>query len=302
MERISMNSWISKLERKFGKYAIPNLMMYIIGLYAVGFILMASGSGIYENYLSLNAEAILHGQVWRIVTFILHPPATNIVSLLIYLIFYYVIGKNLEYRWGSFMFNLYFFTGMLLHVIAALLIYLIFGVNISMGTSYLNLSLFFAFATEFPDMQVLLFWIIPIKVKWFAILEGIYFGLVIVLGLLSPILSFRTLLTLASFGLPVSLVSAVSALVSTGNFLLFFFSMKSMRHLSPKQMKRKIVYQTKVKKAAPKSGAPRHKCAVCGRTELDGDNLEFRYCSKCDGMYEYCQDHLYTHKHVTKGT
>ena len=71
MERISMNSWISKLERKFGKYAIPNLMMYIIGLYAVGFILMASGSGIYENYLSLNAEAILHGQVWRIVTFIL---------------------------------------------------------------------------------------------------------------------------------------------------------------------------------------------------------------------------------------
>lgn len=294
-------NWISKLEKKFGKYAIPNLMTYIIGLYAVGFVLMASGSGIYENYLSLNAQAILHGQIWRIFTFILMPPAGNVITLLISLLFYYMIGKNLEYHWGAFRFNLYFLVGMLLHVAAALLVYLLFGVNISMGTTYLNLSLFLAFAAEFPDMQVLLFWIIPIKVKWIAMVEGAYFIIVIVAGLLSPVMPFRMIMALASFGIPASLVASVSALVSMGNFLLFFFSMKNMRHLSPGQVKRKIIYQSKVKKAAVRPGETRHKCAICGRTEADGEDLEFRFCSKCDGMYEYCQEHLYTHKHVTKG-
>ena len=78
--------------------------------------------------------------------------------------------------------------------------------------------------------------------------------------------------------------------------------MRNMRHLSPKQVKRKIVYQSRVKRAMPKPGAARHKCAICGKTEADGEDLEFRFCSKCDGMYEYCQEHLYTHKHVTKGS
>ena len=295
-------NWISKLEKKFGRYAIPNLMRYIIALYAAGFVLMASGSGVYENWLSLNAQAILHGQIWRIFTFILQPPSGNMLMLLISLLFYYMIGSNLEARWGTFMFNLYFLIGVLLHVAAALLVYLLFGVNISMGTAYLNLSLFFAFAAEYPDMQVLLFWIIPVKVKWIAMIEGAYFGIVIVAGLLSPVMPVRMILTLAGFGIPASLVSAISALVSMGNFLLFFFSMRNMRHLSPKQVKRKIVYQSRVKRAMPKPGAARHKCAICGKTEADGEDLEFRFCSNCDGMYEYCQEHLYTHKHVTKGS
>ena len=146
-------NWISKLEKKFGRYAIPNLMRYIIALYAAGFVLMASGSGVYENWLSLNAQAILHGQIWRIFTFILQPPSGNMLMLLISLLFYYMIGSNLEARWGTFMFNLYFLIGVLLHVAAALLVYLLFGVNISMGTAYLNLSLFFAFAAEYPDID-----------------------------------------------------------------------------------------------------------------------------------------------------
>ena len=132
--------WLDKLERKYGKYAIPNLMYYVIILYIIGFVIDIVSPQLYTDYLALDANAILHGQIWRIFTFIIQPPNSSYFFILFALYLYYMIGKTLEYMWGAFRFNLYFFSGMLLHVIACLLIYLIFGMNFQMGSFYLNMS------------------------------------------------------------------------------------------------------------------------------------------------------------------
>lgn len=169
-------NWLDKLERKFGKYAIHNLMYYIIILYILGLVIQMVNPSLYTQWLGLDAEAILHGQIWRIVTFIIQPPNASFLFMAFALYFYYMVGQALEYMWGAFRFNLYFFSGVLLHVIACLVIYLIFGINFSMGTFYLNLSLFFVYAYLFPDATFLLFFIFPIKAKWLGIIEGIFYG------------------------------------------------------------------------------------------------------------------------------
>ncbi|MGN0333905.1 MAG: hypothetical protein ACI4D9_12955 [Lachnospiraceae bacterium] len=287
--------WISKLERKFGRYAIPNLMTYIIILYGVGFVLNLINPSFYYTYLSLDAQAILHGQIWRIVTFIIEPPSDSIIWIIFALYLYYFIGKQLEMAWGAFRFNLYFFSGMLFHVIAAILVYLVTGISLQLGTNYLNLSLFFVFAALFPDVQFLLYMIIPIKVKWLALLDGIYFAWAIVQAFL-PSYGGN-----AIYGIYYK-ANALAAVVSILNFLIFFLGSRNVRPYTPKQMKRKHDFKKNVKQASRPTnmyaGAAKHRCAVCGRTELDDPNLEFRYCSKCNGNYEYCQDHLFTHTHV----
>ena len=240
---------------------------------------------------------ILKGQVWRLVTFIIEPPDTSIIFIIFSLYLYYMIGSSLERTWGSFRFNVYFFMGMILHIIAAFLIYIIWGIDFPLNTYYLNMSLFLAFAATYPDMQLMLFFIIPIKIKWLAIIDAVYFGLTIVFGFL-----FTTLVNVApalyvglfNLGIMAHPLYATAALVSLLNFIVFFFMTRNVARYSPKEIKRKIVYTSKVKSASKGS---RHKCAICGQTEAN-ENLTFRYCSKCDGNYEYCQEHLYTHQHI----
>lgn len=288
-------NWMNKLERKFGKYAIPNLMYYIIILYAFGFVLSMVAPSAYYQYLSLDAAAILRGQVWRILTFIIQPPNTNIWFVIFTLYLYYMIGRELEYVWGTFRFNLYFFMGVLLHVVAALLTYILTNVSLPMGTYYLNMSLFFAYAAVYPNQQFYLFMVLPIKVKYLAWLDGAMFAYAIIQAFL-PAYGGQPF-----YGI-IYKASALAAFVSILNFLIFFFSMRKMKRFAPKEIRRKHQYHKEIREGrmaqtvAP-NGA-RHRCAVCGRTELDDPNLEFRYCSKCNGNYEYCQDHLFTHEHV----
>lgn len=288
-------SWINKLERKLGKFAIPNLMFYIIILYGFGFVINFTLPGFYSQYLSLNAAAILRGQVWRIVTFIIQPPDTNVLFVLLTLYLYYVIGRQLEIAWGTFRFNLYFFTGVMLHVIAAVLTYVMTDVSLPIGTYYLNMSLFFAYAAMYPNQQFYLFMVIPVKVKWLAWIDAAYFGYSILQAFLpyyggDPI-----------YGMLYK-ARALAAFVSLLNFIIFFLSMRNMKRYGVKEMHRKHVYHKEVREGLRKQTvAPNgaiHRCHVCGRTELDDPNLEFRYCSKCNGNYEYCQEHLFTHEHI----
>ena len=289
---------LDKLERKFGRYAIHNLMYYIIILYALGYVIVTFVPQFYVQYLSLDPTMILRGQIWRIITFIIYPPNTGLFYFLISMYLYYSIGRILEAQWGAFRFNLYFFTGVLLHVVAAFISCYVFGANIgpAFGTYYLNYSLFFAFAATYPDMQFLLFFIIPIKAKWLGIINGIYFGVTSVAGFLANYLPYSVLIGLMNAGIIAHPAYSAMALVSLANFLIFFFGMRSMRRYNPKEIYRRKVY-TKSVKQGQKSAAT-HRCAVCGRTEKDGDDLVFRFCSKCNGNYEYCQDHLFTHEHV----
>ena len=273
--------FLNKMERKFGRFAIQGLMKYIILFYVAGYLIEFLAPQAY-SFLTLEPYLIFHyGQVWRLVSWVLIPPPTgNFFFAIIMIILYYQLGTALERTWGAFKFNVYIFGGMIFTVLGALLLYVIYGVNtpISMGgsfsTYYINMTIFLAFAMCYPDMRIMLYFIIPIKMKWMA---GIYAALIIYEMIIS------------SWGGRVAIIASVL------NFLIFFFTTRNYRSVSPKEIHRKRPYHRQVQH--PK-GVTRHKCAICGRTELDDPNLEFRFCSKCNGNYEYCQDHLFTHEHV----
>ena len=292
--------FFAKLERKFGRYAIRNLMKYIIVLYIIGWAIQMFQPAFYDEMLALNVKAILHGQVWRLFTFIIMPPNSSYLFMFFTLYLYYILGTSLERAWGAFWFNFYFFMGVLFHVIAAFLIYFIFGVSMPLTTYYLNMSLFFAFACIYPDMELLLFFIIPIKIKWLAILDGVYFLLLILSGFMwylpAGALRDKSLIILYRMGFLTVPAVAVAALVSLLNFVIFFLITRDYRKFSPQEIKRKRTYKRQVQRTRPNTLV--HKCHICGQTNESNPNLTFRYCSKCKGNYEYCQEHLFTHEHV----
>lgn len=272
--------FLRKLERNFGKYAVPNLMYYIILMYGAGIVIDLVIPGLYYQYLCLDAAAILRGQVWRLVTFLICPPSSGIFFNLIAMFLYYSLGTTLERVWGTFRFNLYFFSGILFHIIAAFVIYFLMGVSVPLTPFYLNNSLFLAFAATFPQMQFYLYGLLPIRAYWL----GIFIGAEFLYEFLFGGLIARSCIGLALL-----------------NFVIFFMMTRNYSKISPREIKRKQKFKSDMKTAqAEKIRLTHHKCAVCGRTEKDDPNLEFRYCSKCEGNLEYCMDHLYTHKHVTK--
>lgn len=281
--------FLDKMQRKFGKYAISNLMQYIIAIYILGAVINLINPLFYRMYLSLDISKVLEGQIWRLVTFLVAPQGIDIF-LLISLYLYYMIGTSLERAWGAFRFNLYFLSGILLQIVAATIIYVGTGQVLGNSLDLINQTLFFAFATVYPNMQLLLFFIIPIKIKYLAWIYAALFAYDVITMMISGNWLF-----------------ALAVIVALANFLIFYFATRNYRKISPKEFKRKANYKRQVRNAynpdnvvqfRGKSTITRHKCSVCGRTELDDENLEFRFCSKCDGNYEYCMEHLYTHEHV----
>ena len=146
---------MNKMERKFGRYAIPNLMYYIVILYAVGVLVQMMAPAFYIQYLMLDARAILHGQIWRVVTFMIWPPSGSLFFNLIAIYLYYNLGMTLERVWGTFRFNVYFFMGVIGHVLAALLIYIITGQVYILTTDYLELFPVFCICGHIPGNAVL---------------------------------------------------------------------------------------------------------------------------------------------------
>ncbi len=278
--------FLNKMERKFGKYAIPGLMKYVILCYIIGYVIEYTMPDLL-NLFTLEPYRIFHSfQVWRLVSWVLIPPSSsNLIFVVIMLFLYYQLGNALEQTWGTFRFNLYIFGGVFFTVLGALLLYVIYGVNapVSIGgsfsTYYINMTIFLAFAVSYPDMRVMLYFIIPIKMKWMAIVYAALIGY-----------SFLG----SSWG------GRVAILASVLNFLIFFAATRNMSGFNPKHRARQKSFQQQVHRAKQARVNPNgaiHKCAVCGRTELDNPSLQFRYCSKCNGNFEYCQDHLFTHTH-----
>lgn len=270
--------FINKLEQKFGRYAIPNLMLYVIIINAVGFLISQLQPQLLL-YICWDMEAILHGQIWRLVTFMMFPFDSNMLSFLLYALVYYSIGNTLERTWGAFRFNLYIFTGILGHILAGVLLYAIFRINLyTMSTSYLNMSLFLALAMTYPDSQFLLFFVIPVKAKWMAAFSAAFLVVEAVQG---------------------GIVTRVMIVMSLLNFLLYLVVNRNSFRYNPKDVLRRNEFKRRMNQGPGKvSGKPLHKCTVCGRTDKDHPELEFRYCSKCAGAYEYCNEHLYTHIHI----
>lgn len=274
-----------QLEKKFGKYAIRDLPRYIAGMYAIGVVISFINPAIYFMFFSLNGGAIVHGQIWRVLTFLLYPPFSingtgDFIGILLNVMIiptYYFLGSTLERVWGSFRFNMYFLLGVIGHVAGAVAAYMIWGVGTYLTPVFLNFSFFIAFALMFPDMEFFIWGLLPIKIKYLAIAETALYVYQFVTG---------GALTKMEIGL------------SLLNVLVFFLISRKPQRFSPKEIRRKQEFKAQVK--IKPAGRTRHRCAICGRTEEDGAQMEFRYCSKCAGSYEYCQDHLYTHQHVTE--
>jgi len=259
--------WLDKLEKKIGRYCIRNLMLYITTLNGVVFVLTYLAPELnFVNKLTLVPSLVMKGEVWRLVTFLFIPMNFNPVWVIFSLYFYYMIGSSLEHEWGSFKFNVYYLVGVLGTIAGAFL-----G---GLGTStFLNLSLIFAFAYLYPNYQLVIFFFFPVKIKYLAIF---YAGGLVLTFMLSPIIGLITILG------------------SAFNFILFFwkdiyYRLKFNRkaYMSQKEFKAKI----------PKIHVM-HRCTICGKTDVEDRNMDFRYCVECEGDYEYCMDHLYNHEHV----
>ena len=269
-------------------FGISNLMRYIvIGNVAVYLLMMLTRNADANalNFLTFNLGSLLHGEIWRIITFIFVPNYGGVFWLLIALYFYYWIGSTLEREWGTAKFNLYYFSGVLLTVIGTVLASLIAGVNFTIaGTEYVNLSMFLAFALLFPDTQVLLFFIIPIKMKWLAILDGALFAFDIFSALISG-----------------NWAGVVLPIVALLNFFVFIYpEVHYFAERKKYQHSRQTVHFKQAVKQQQQQRGYHHKCAVCGKTDTDYPDLQFRYCSKCAGYHCYCQDHIFTHVHFTE--
>ena len=282
--------FIDNLERNFGRFGIPNLTIYMIVCYVIGYALMIVNPGIL-NWLSLEPAYILRGQVWRLVTWVLYPPSTSGVLwfAIAVLFFYYPIGTSLERTIGTFKYTLYILSGVIFTILGAFILYFLLGGNVLVGnvfsTYYISLSTFLAYAMCYPDMQVLLMFIIPVKMKWMAI----FYVVIVVYEMIQYIMAGAWYLV----------IPIVASLL---NFIIFYFGTKDFSRYNPKEVHRRNEFRRAMEpQGRMKSGSgsvTKHKCAICGRTELDDPNLEFRFCSRCNGNYEYCQDHLFTHTHV----
>lgn len=296
---------MKNLRRKFDRFCfqnrdkgIPNLMLYIsVGAGLVYFISNIAGNTVLYDLFAFNRSLILQGQIWRLFTYPLTYSGGNIIFTLITLLCYYSLGRAIENVWGTFRFNLFYLTGIIMMDIFCLL----FGGS---ATAYhLNLSLFLAYATMYPDSGFLLFFIIPVKAWIFALLD--------------IVMMVSDVITLTAAGLfPYSLFPFVALL----NYFLFFG--KDVMNVIPMSWRAnarrlfrkgstKAAHTTRKAKVIPFPNAgsyeasvatPKapytHRCTICGKTDVEHPELEFRYCSRCKGYYCYCQEHISNHTHI----
>ena len=269
---------IGRFCMKHPNFGISDLMKYV-AIANVVFWLISAVNPVLLSYLTFNPALILRGQVWRIVTFALIPPGTGLLTF-IAVYFYYMIGSTLERYWGTAEFNIYFFSGIILTVVYGFIMYFITGRTFSLTAQYVYLSMFFSFAVLFPDMQVLLFYFIPIKIKWLALVDAAFFLLGIIGG------SFP--------GNLLPLVAVVNFLIFCGGDLLSALPRRpSANTINFRRESQRI-------RREQQANLYKHKCSVCGRTDHDHPELEFRYCSRCEGYHCFCQDHIYNHIHFTE--
>jgi hypothetical protein len=267
-----MDRLLSRLERRFGKLAIDNLPMFIAGGMGIVFVLSMVRPA-FVSLLELDPYAIRHGQVWRLVTYLFIPESTSLFWILISLYWVYWIGSTLEAQWGAFKLNAYYLIGMLGTTAAALI------TGMPQGNTYLNYSLLFAFATLLPDYEILLFLVLPIRMKWLGWLSFAYVAYEFVQG---------------DWGTRGAIIAALA------NYLLFFSG-----HIAQVARGGAVQARQASRRAAsvpPPSATANNvrACALCGATEANGADIRRCGCEKCKeasggGTRELCLEHARNH-------
>ena len=266
-------SLLTKLERLLGRFALPNLSLYLV----IGQVLfwgLALMTGFNVERIALLPAAVLAGEAWRLVTFLFLPPSLSTSALSLVLMafgwyMFYLMGSALEHYWGDFRYNAFIGLGWLLTAAVAFLTPGVYASNL-----FLAGSVFLAFAYLNPDFVIMLFLILPVKIKWLALFMWLGFGYALVVG---------------------SWSARLLVLAATGNFLVFFAGELVERIRTGR---RRMAHQARVMGARRDERESRHRCRVCGKTDLSDPQMDFRYCSKCAGNQCYCADHIFNHEHV----
>jgi len=266
-------------------------MFYIVIISAAVFIIGMIGGTLIE-FLFFHPAFIVRGEVWRLITWVLIPIGGNIFFVAIALYFYYFIGNTLEQEWGAGKFTIYYLSGVILHILYSTILWFAFGTTVLITPVYLNLSMLFAFATLFPDYTIRLFLVIPIKIKWLALFNAGFFIFEIIRGIIAGYGDgFSIGRTLAAL-LP--LVAVLNYILICGDDLLSYIKPMTIRSSPSVVNFKKAAKQVK----RDQNEKPyRHKCAVCGKTDVDYPQLEFRYCSRCNGYHCFCIEHINNHVH-----
>lgn len=287
-------NFMDKLQQKFGKYAVYNLQKYLIGAYCVGLILNMLSVPV-TGYLGFSMDLILQGQIWRLVTWVFCADGGSLISLL-FLYCVYNMAQSFEQMVGTFRMNVYLVGGMLLNLVGGILVYLITfllleqGISVRLSNYDMLFTIFMALALCIPEGTVYLSFLFPIKMKWMFLIyiAGLIYQLYVYFSIGGSYNVWLGLLFMVIYGSQI--------IFSLLNLFLFFHF--SRIRLNRKQKKAQTEFRRQMASTPkPGAGSARHKCAICGRTENDDPNLTFRYCSKCTGNKEYCQDHLFTHTH-----
>ena len=256
---------LDRLERKFRPYAVPNLTLVIIIGQVIGFIQCSRDAQNLASFL-LIPQNVLAGEAWRLITFMFFQVYLNLLKFIIAMMFFYFAGNVLERSWGVFRYNVYLLSGYLITVACAFVYPMAIATN-----EFIFSSVFLAFAWQYPEFVIRIYYIIPVKAKWLAAfiwcVNGYYF-----------------------FKGPNAL--RLMVLAGVANFFLLFGA-EVIRRLRSKS--RKVQARAQASADAKK---PKHECVVCGVTDKTDPTIEFRYCSKCEGALCYCENHLRDHAHV----
>ena len=278
-----LNEAIDRFCALHPRWGIPGLMRYIVGANIILYFLnMLSRGGL--GFLAMDPAAVLHGEIWRVVTYVLLPTGGGF-WLLVSCMFYYWLGGALEQIWGSAKFTIYYLSGTLLTALASILVYLIDGMPVRIyGADYINTALFFAFALYNPDAMVRLYFILPIKMKWVAWFEAALYAVSVIRSALA-----------GQWGMALMPIAAML------NLFVFFAPVFQRKTAQVRAHNRPQAVQfRKAVKEQQKQKGYNHKCEICGRTDTDHPELQFRYCSKCSGYHCYCEDHIFNHTHFTQ--
>jgi len=276
---------IDKFSLTHRRFGIRRLMLYIVIGYAAYYVIAQMDlSGMFLYWTYFDPSLILKGQVWRLVSWIFYPSSGPIFFLVLMLYFTYFIGTSLEQEWGTPKFTIYYLLSVLFNIIYGFAVWFISGTRVFLVSDYMNLSLLLAFATLFPNQTFMIFFVIPLKVKWLALIDAVFFMYAIVADLIAG-----------------WYFNAFLPVVAVLNFLIFCYDdlMHYLRPYRTASTKQAINFRKAARRKRHEEAAHpyRHKCAVCGKTDAGFPSLEFRYCSRCSGYHCFCIDHINNHVH-----
>lgn len=258
---------LDRLERTFGRYAVPNLTLFVICLQVLGFVLIQVDDANIDG-LTLTRADLLSGELWRLATFLALPFAGNVFWFAIAMMFLHFAGGVVEATWGTFRYNLYLLSGYLISVGIALI-----EPRMYASTAFLTTGIMLAFATLLPNYVIRIMLVFPIPAKVIGWCIGGYYGWQIIAG---------------------PYVLKLIAVAAIGNYLLFFTTtlIRNVRRARP--------VREVARRAAEVTAKPFHQCRVCGANDRADPEKEFRYCSKCAGTPCYCEDHIRDHEHIVE--